>query len=81
MTEFYYTLCDAFCALTFPQQFLVALGIVLIVGGILYCLAWAAKYSCIRLLERLNLSHLLVDPEDIYDPSWMDYSRWEALRQ
>ena len=80
MTDFYYTLCDAFCMLTFAQQLLVALAIVFIVGSILYCLAWAARSGCIRLLARLRLSHLLIDPEDIYDPSWMNYEKWVSLR-
>lgn len=75
METFYYTICNAFCALPVGCQVLIALVCVLICAGIIYLMLLGIKAALYRMAESVGLC-LDADYEPYED--WMDADAWEV---
>lgn len=78
MIEVFYTMCNAFCAMSFRWQIAVGLLCVLITAAVIYLVLWGLKAFIYRLAESMGI--ILDADYEPYDPEWMDFDAWEAGR-
>lgn len=76
MISFFYTVCNAFCALPMWQQTLVGTVCVFITAGIIYLALWGFKTLLYRLAESVGI--MLDDDRETYEADWMDFDAWEG---